>query len=69
MDGEYQWEYDEEDGEDYEWEYETEDEESEGGEEKDTDTKEDEALEDQDLPDPFSSAPPKVTVKSNTDAK
>ena len=69
MDGEYQWEYDEEDGEDYEWEYETEDEESERGEEKDIDNKDDEALEDEDLPDPFSSAPSKVTVKSNTDAK
>ena len=64
----YQWEYEDEEAEDYEWEYETEDEEEDEDEDKGKDEdKEQVPLDEQDLPDPFSTAPLSATTKSKTD--
>jgi len=57
------WEYEDEDADDYEWEYSEEDEEAEEAEPKKVE--EDIPLDEQDLPDPFSTAPLKATTKTN----
>ena len=54
------WEYEDEDGDDYEWEYSEEEEEE---EEDEDDKKDDIPLDEQDLPDPFSTSPLEATTK------
>ena len=63
------WEYEDEDADDYEWEYSEEEEEEEDEEDtgaaKAVKAEDDIPLDEQDLPDPFSTAPLKATTKVN----
>lgn len=54
------WEYEDEEAGDYEWEYESEDEDDDGKEDNDREASKD--IDDENLPDPFSSKPPEAEV-------
>ena len=61
----HKWEYEDEEADDYEWEYETSEEETNEKKDDEENDEDDIPLEDQDLPDPFSTAPLQATTKKD----